>query len=197
VKATQPVSNEERLRRAGHRGAVVWITGLSGAGKTTLALAAERALFERGCQVVVLDGDKVRKGLCADLGFSLPERSENIRRIGEMARLFYEAGQIVLVSAISPLRADRDRARALIPSPYFLEVYCRCPLAVCEERDPKGLYRKARAGLLPEFTGISSPYETPETPDVLVDSAESSVAQEVARLLDELEGRRIIDAADL
>jgi adenylylsulfate kinase len=197
VTATQPVSSEERLRRAGHRGAVVWITGLSGAGKTTLALAAERTLFERGCQVFVLDGDKVRKGLCADLGFSLPERSENIRRIGEMARLFYEAGQIVLVSAISPLRADRDRARALIPSPYFLEVYCRCPLAVCEERDPKGLYRKARAGLLPEFTGISSPYETPETPDVLVDSAESSVAQEVARLLDELEGRRIIDAADL
>jgi adenylylsulfate kinase len=145
----------------------------------------------------VLDGDKVRKGLCADLGFSLHERSENIRRIGEMARLFYEAGQIVLVSAISPLRADRDRARALIPSPDFLEVYCRCPLAVCEERDPKGLYRKARAGLLPEFTGISSPYEAPETPDVLVDSAESSVEQEVARLLDELEGRRIIDAADL
>jgi adenylylsulfate kinase len=192
VTATQPVSNEERLRRAGHRGAVVWITGLSGAGKTTLALAAERALFERGCQVFVLDGDKVRKGLCADLGFSLPERSENIRRIGETARLFYEAGQIVLVSAISPLQADRERARALIPSPYFLEVYCRCPLAVCEERDPKGLYRKARAGLLPEFTGISSPYEAPEAPDVLVDSAESSVEQEVARLLAELERREIV-----
>jgi len=192
VKATQPVSNEERLRRAGHRGAVVWITGLSGAGKTTLALAAERALFERGCQVFVLDGDKVRNGLCADLGFSLPERSENIRRIGETARLFFEAGQIVLVSAISPLCADRDRARALIPSPYFLEVYCRCPLAVCEERDPKGLYRKARAGLLPEFTGISSPYEAPETPDVLVDSAQSSVTQEVARLLAELERRGIV-----
>jgi adenylylsulfate kinase len=192
VTATQPVSNEERLRRAGHRGAVVWITGLSGAGKSTLALAAERALFERGCQVFVLDGDKVRKGLCADLGFSLPERSENIRRIGETARLFHEAGQIVLVSAISPLRADRERARALIPSPYFLEVYCRCPLAVCEERDPKGLYRKARAGLLPEFTGISSPYEAPEAPEVLVDSAETSVEQEVARLLAELERRDII-----
>jgi adenylylsulfate kinase len=192
VTATQPVSNEERLRRAGHRGAVVWITGLSGAGKTTLALAAERALFERGCQVAVLDGDKVRKGLCADLGFSLPERSENIRRIGETARLFYEAGQIVLVSAISPLQADRERARVLIPSPYFLEVYCRCPLAVCEERDPKGLYRKARAGLLPEFTGISSPYEAPDAPDVLVDSAETSVAQEVARLVAELERREII-----
>jgi adenylylsulfate kinase len=192
VTATQPVSNEERLRRAGHRGAVVWITGLSGAGKTTLALAAERALFERGCQVFVLDGDKVRNGLCADLGFSLPERSENIRRIGEVARLFYEAGQIVLVSAISPLQADRERARALVPSPYFLEVYCRCPLAVCEERDPKGLYRKARAGMLPEFTGISSPYEAPEAPDVLVDSAESSVEQEVARLLAELERRDIV-----
>jgi adenylylsulfate kinase len=192
VTATQPVSNEERLRRAGHRGAVVWITGLSGAGKTTLALAAERALFERGCQVFVLDGDKVRNGLCADLGFSLPERSENIRRIGETARLFYEAGQIVLVSAISPLRADRERARALIPSPHFLEVYCRCPLAVCEERDPKGLYRKARAGLLPEFTGISSPYEAPEAPDVLVDSAESSVEQEVARLLAALERRGVV-----
>ena len=188
----QPVSNEERLHRAGHRGAVVWITGLSGAGKTTLALAAERVLFERGCQVFVLDGDKVRNGLCADLGFSLPERSENIRRIGETARLFFEAGQIVLVSAISPLRADRDRARALIPSPYFLEVYCRCPLAVCEERDPKGLYRKARAGLLPEFTGISSPYEVPETPDVLVDSAQASVEQEVARLLAELARRGIV-----
>jgi len=193
MSAPRPVSLDERRRRAGHRGAVVWITGLSGAGKTTLALAAERALFERGCQVAVLDGDKVRKGLCADLGFSLPERSENIRRIGETARLFYEAGQIVLVSAISPLRADRERARALVPSPYFVEVWCRCPLAVCEERDPKGLYRKARAGLLPEFTGISSPYEAPDKPDVLVDSAESSVEQEVGRLLAELERREIVN----
>jgi adenylylsulfate kinase len=195
VSAAWPVSAEERLRRAGHRGAVVWITGLSGAGKTTLALAAERALFARGCGVFVLDGDKVRNGLCADLGFSLPERSENIRRIGEVARLFFEAGQIVLVSAISPLRVDRERARALIPSPYFLEVHCRCPLAVCEQRDPKGLYRRARAGLLPEFTGISSPYEAPIAPEVLVDSAESSVAQEVARLLTALEERGIVPSA--
>jgi adenylylsulfate kinase len=197
VKTTPPLSSDERLRRAGHRGAVVWITGLSGAGKTTLALAAERALFERGCHVFVLDGDKVRNGLCADLGFSLPERTENIRRIGAVARLFYEAGQIVLVSAISPLRADRERARALVPAPDFLEVYCRCPLAVCEERDPKGLYRKARAGLLPEFTGISSPYEAPDAPDVLVDSAASSVEQEVARLLAELERRGIVGVLDL
>lgn len=194
MTAAQPVSNEERLRRAGHRGAVVWITGLSGAGKTTLALAAERALFERGCQVFVLDGDKVRNGLCADLGFSLPERSENIRRIGEVARLFFEAGQIVLVSAISPLQADRERARFLIPSPYFLEVYCRCPLAVCEQRDPKGLYRKARAGLLPEFTGVSSPYEEPTAPELVVDSTTSSVDEEVARLLDALERQKILPA---
>lgn len=190
--APQPVSTDERRRRAGHHGAVVWITGLSGAGKTTLALAAERALFERGCGVVVLDGDKVRHGLCADLGFSLPERSENIRRIGEVARLFHEAGQIVLVSAISPLRADRARARALIPSPDFIEVHCRCPLAVCEARDPKGLYRRARAGLLPEFTGISSPYEEPTAPELVIDSASASVGEEVARLLGELEFRGLI-----
>jgi adenylylsulfate kinase len=189
---TQPVGAAERRHRAGHDGAVVWITGLSGAGKTTLALATERALFDQGRNVFVLDGDKVRHGLCADLGFSLPERSENIRRIGETARLFYEAGKIVIVSAISPLRADRARARALIPAPYFIEVHCHCPLAVCEARDPKGLYRKARAGLLPEFTGISSPYEAPDAPEVLVDSAASSVAQEVGRILAELERRAIV-----
>jgi len=189
------VTDEERRLRTGHRGAVVWITGLSGAGKTTLAEALERALFERGCSVFVLDGDKVRGGLCADLGFSLPERSENIRRIGEVARLFCQSGQIVLVSAISPLRADRQRARALVPAPHFIEVYCRCPLAVCEQRDPKGLYRKARAGQLPEFTGISSPYEAPEAPEVLVDSAASAVHEEVARLVAELERREIIRAS--
>lgn len=190
-----PVTGDERRARSGHRGAVVWITGLSGAGKTTLAEAAERLLFERGCNVATLDGDQVRNGLCADLGFSLPERSENVRRIGEVARLFQQGGQIVLVSAISPLRADRARARSLVPAPDFIEVYCRCPLAVCEERDPKGLYRRARAGQLPEFTGISSPYEAPEAPEVLVDSAASTVGEEVARLLDELARRGIIRAA--
>lgn len=187
-----PVGAAERRRRAGHDGAVVWITGLSGAGKTTLAQALERALFDRGCSVFVLDGDKVRHGLCADLGFSLPERSENVRRIGEVARLFYEAGQIAIVSVISPLRADRARARALIPAPHFIEVHCDCPLAVCEARDPKGLYRKARAGLLPEFTGITSPYEAPEAPDVLLDSAAASVEQEVGRLMAELQRRGIV-----
>jgi len=189
------IRDEERRLRAGHGGAVVWITGLSGAGKTTLADALERTLFDLGCQVFVLDGDKVRGGLCADLGFTLPERSENIRRIGEVARLFCQAGQIVIVSAISPLRADRDRARALVPAPQFVEVYCRCPLAVCEARDPKGLYRRARAGQLPEFTGISSPYEAPDAAEVVVDSATSSVEDEVAKLLVELRRRGIIPAA--
>lgn len=188
-----PVSQDERARRNGHRGAVVWITGLSGAGKTTLALALERALFARGCSAAVLDGDTVRKGLCADLGFSLPERSENVRRLGETARLFMDAGHIALVAAISPLRADREAVRART-APHFIEVYCRCPLAVCEARDPKGLYRRARAGLLPDFTGISSPYEEPVTPEVLVDSAASSVEDEVRRLLAELERRGIIAA---
>jgi len=189
------IRDEERRLRAGHGGAVVWITGLSGAGKTTLADALERTLFDLGCQVFVLDGDKVRGGLCADLGFTLPERSENIRRIGEVARLFCQAGQIVIVSAISPLRADRDRARQLVPAPQFVEVYCRCPLAVCEARDPKGLYRRARTGQLPEFTGISSPYEAPEAAEVVVDSATSSVDDEVAKLLVELRRRGIIPAA--
>ena len=189
------IRDEERRLRAGHGGAVVWITGLSGAGKTTLADALERTLFDLGCQVFVLDGDKVRGGLCADLGFTLHERSENIRRIGEVARLFCQAGQIVIVSAISPLRADRDRARALVPAPQFVEVYCRCPLAVCEARDPKGLYRRARAGQLPEFTGISSPYEAPDAAEVVVDSATSSVEDEVEKLLVELRRRGIIPAA--
>jgi adenylylsulfate kinase len=189
---TAPVGAAERRRRAGHDGAVVWITGLSGAGKTTLALALERALFDRGCNVFVLDGDKVRHGLCADLGFSLAERSENVRRIGEVARLFYEAGQIAIVSVISPLRADRARARALVPAPHFIEVHCHCPLDVCAARDPKGLYRKARAGLLPEFTGISSPYEAPDAPDVQLDSAGSTVEQEVGHLMAELERRGIV-----
>ena len=189
------IGDEERRLRSGHGGAVVWITGLSGAGKTTLAEALERTLFDLGCNVFVLDGDKVRGGLCADLGFSLPERSENVRRIGEVARLFSQAGQIVIVSAISPMRADRQRARHLVPAPQFVEVYCRCPLEVCEARDPKGLYRRARAGQLPEFTGISSPYEAPDAAEVIVDSATSSVDDEVAKLLAELRRRGIIHAA--
>lgn len=189
------IRDEERRQRAGHGGAVVWITGLSGAGKTTLADALQRTLFDLGCQVFALDGDKVRNGLCADLGFSLPERSENIRRIGEVAHLFCQAGQIVIVSAISPMRADRARVRALVLAPQFIEVYCRCPLAVCEARDPKGLYRRARAGQLAEFTGISSPYEAPQAAEVVVDSAAASVDDGVGKVLAKLRQMKIIKAA--
>ena len=189
------IRDEERRQRAGHGAAVVWITGLSGAGKTTLADALQRMLFDLGCQVFALDGDKVRSGLCADLGFSLPERSENIRRIGEVAHLFCQAGQIVIVSAISPMRADRARVRALVSAPQFIEVYCRCPLAVCEARDPKGLYRRARAGQLAEFTGISSPYEAPEAAEVIVDSAAASVDDGVGKVLARLRQMKIIKAA--
>jgi adenylylsulfate kinase len=190
------IRDEERRQRAGHGGAVVWITGLSGAGKTTLADALQRTLFDLGCQVFALDGDKVRNGLCADLGFSLPERSENIRRIGEVAHLFCQAGQIVIVSAISPMRADRARVRALVPAPQFIEVYCRCPLAVCEARDPKGLYRRARAGQLAEFTGISSPYEAPEAAEVVVDSAAASVDDGVGKVLAKLRQHGMINASN-
>jgi adenylylsulfate kinase len=189
------IRDEERRQRVGHGGAVVWITGLSGAGKTTLADALQRTLFDLGCQVFALDGDKVRNGLCADLGFSLPERSENIRRIGEVVHLFCQAGQIVIVSAISPMRADRARVRALVPAPQFIEVYCQCPLAVCEARDPKGLYRRARAGQLAEFTGISSPYEVPEAAEVVVDSAAASVDDGVGKVLARLRQHGIINTS--
>jgi len=142
-------------------GTVVWLTGLSGAGKSTIALALERELRQKRTPVYVLDGDKVRTGLCSDLGFSPEDRKENIRRIAEVARLFADAGLICVVAFISPYRSDRDRARAMLPAGKFIEVYLSTPLEVCEERDVKGLYAKARAGLVSDFTGISAPYEAP------------------------------------
>jgi adenylyl-sulfate kinase len=189
IPPTPPVTPEERRARLGHPGVVIWVTGLSGAGKTTLANAAERALFTRGCAVTVLDGDCMRSGLSSDLDFSLPARTENVRRMAEVARLFADAGLIVLVSAIAPMRADRERARALIGAERFVEVYCDCPLAVCEARDPKGLYRRARSGQIPDFTGVSSPYEPPSAPDLRVDSAHASVSAEVDALLAVLAAR--------
>ncbi len=155
-----------RARRNGHAGAVVWLTGLSGSGKSTLAAELERALFEQGKQVCVLDGDDLRRGLCSDLGFSPADRRENIRRVGEVARLFAEAGFICIAAFISPYRSERDLARRICPKGRFLEVYLNAPLEVCERRDPKGLYARARTGELKEFTGISAPYEPPEKPDL-------------------------------
>ncbi|MBI3222248.1 MAG: adenylyl-sulfate kinase [Nitrosomonadales bacterium] len=162
------VTRQRRELQNGHRGAIIWFTGLSGAGKSTLAHAVEEALHQRGCHTFVLDGDNVRHGLCGDLGFSAEARVENIRRVGEMAKLFMEAGVIVLTAFISPYRADRDRVRAMVKPGDFIEVFCDSPIEVCETRDVKGLYKKARAGQISEFTGISSPYEAPQSPELVV-----------------------------
>ena len=173
----------ERARRNGHTGGVLWLTGLSGSGKSTLALEAERELFDRGYQVYVLDGDNVRHGLNANLGFSPEDRAENIRRVGEVAALFSAAGFIVVTAFISPYRSDRARARAAVPDDSFHEIYLEAGLEVCESRDPKGLYRRARAGEIQDFTGISAPYEAPEAPDLVIDTGRETVEQSVAKLL--------------
>lgn len=177
------VGPAERARANGHRGGVLWLTGLSGAGKSTLAMAVQRALFAQGRQVAVLDGDNLRHGLNRDLGFSDADRSENVRRIAETAKLMAEAGLIVIVSAISPLAAHRAMARTIIGDG-FHEVYVRADLATCEARDPKGLYRRARAGEIARFTGISAPYEAPETADLVVDSMQLSLPEASGKLLD-------------
>ena len=162
------VTRADRARLNGHVGKVVWFTGLSGAGKSTCANALEVALHQQGQRTFVLDGDNVRKGLNKDLGFSESDRVENIRRVAEVARLMLEAGLVTITAFISPFRADRAMARQLIGDADFIEVYVSTPLEVCEQRDPKGLYRKARSGLIADMTGISSPYEAPEQADFVV-----------------------------
>ncbi len=176
------VTEPERASRFGHAGAVVWLTGLSAAGKSTLAMALERRLFDGGYATFVLDGDNVRRGLNANLGFSPEDRQENIRRVGEAAALFAEAGFVCITAFISPYRDDRRRARAAVAKGRFLEVYVKADLAACEARDPKGLYRRARGGELKDFTGIDSPYEEPEAPDLVVDTTEDDIAACVERL---------------
>ena len=176
VKSADTVWHHATVTRArreqinGHSGAVVWLTGLSGSGKSTLAHEVEERLHQLGCRTFVFDGDNVRHGLCGDLGFSAEDRTENIRRIGEMAKLFVEAGVIALTAFISPFRKDRERIRQLVGGRNFIEIYCRCSLAVCEQRDTKGLYRRARTGEIPNVTGISSPYEPPEHPQLVLDT---------------------------
>jgi bifunctional enzyme CysN/CysC len=176
------VTPTERSRANGHHGAVLWLTGLSGAGKSTIAMGLERTLFERGRQVYVLDGDGVRQGLNGDLGFSPEDRAENIRRVAETARLFAEAGMIVVTALISPTREDRARARE-IGGAYFREVYVAADLETCESRDPKGLYRRARVGEIPEFTGVSAPYEAPEAAELVIDTGALAIDEAVAELV--------------
>ena len=176
------VTATQRTQRHGHAGRVVWLTGLSCSGKTTLAGELERELFEQGKLVYVLDGDNVRHGLCADLAFSPHDRRENIRRVGEVAKLFADAGLICITAFISPYRADRDAIRRSMPPGQFVEVYLNMPIEVCEQRDSKGLYAKARAGEIRDFTGVSAPYEAPEKPEIELPTAELSVAQCVSRI---------------
>ncbi|OSM05223.1 adenylyl-sulfate kinase [Magnetofaba australis] len=180
-------ANREKLH--GHRSLLVWFTGLSGSGKSTLVHATEQALHARGRRTYALDGDNVRHGLCADLGFSDNDRTENIRRIGEVANLFVDSGAIVLAAFISPFRADRQKARNLVDPGDFIEVFCDCSLEICEQRDVKGLYKKARRGEIKDFTGISSPYEAPIDPEVSLNTGELSVAECVERIMAVVEAR--------
>lgn len=182
------VSEEDRVHANRHRGGILWFTGLSGAGKSTLAIELERALFARRYQVYTLDGDNVRQGLNTDLGFSHEDRTENIRRIGEVGALFAEAGFIVVTAFISPYRADRERIRERHPK-YFNEIFINASLEVCESRDTKGLYRRARSGELKDFTGISAPYEPPAAPELELRSGEKTVEACLAELLAFVERR--------
>ena len=171
----------------GHRAGVVWLTGLSGSGKSTIATAAEQVLHDRGYRVFVLDGDNVRHGLCGDLGFSADDRSENLRRVGEVSKLFFEAGTVVLCAFISPYQAARDRVRALLPAGGFHEVFVDAPVEQCIQRDPKGLYDKAIKGEIKAFTGISAPFEAPEKPELRIQTAEQPLEESVQTLVDYLE----------
>ncbi len=164
------VNRQARSASRGHKSVILWFTGLSGSGKSTLANSVDKALYERGVASYVLDGDNVRHGLCNDLGFSASDREENIRRIGEVAKLFLDSGVIVLTAFVSPFLSDREKARSLVDEGDFVEIYCSADLSVCEERDTKGLYKKARKGDIKDFTGISSPYEEPKSPELTIDT---------------------------
>ena len=188
---TGHVAREDRERRHGHKAAVLWFTGLSGSGKSTLASAVEKALFDTGCTTYILDGDNVRHGLNRNLTFAPEDRVENIRRIAEVSRLFVDAGAIVLTAFISPYRADRDAARALVGDA-FCEIHVQADLATCESRDVKGLYKKARAGQIPDFTGISAPYEEPLNPELVVDTAKDTLESCTTQVLTMLRTRGII-----
>jgi adenylylsulfate kinase len=185
------VTRARRESSNGHKGAVVWFTGLSGSGKSTLAHTVEEKIFQLGCHAYVFDGDNVRHGLCSDLGFSVGDRSENIRRIAEMCSLFVDAGVISLTAFISPLQGDRQRVRDLIGE-HFVEIYCRCPIEICEQRDVKGLYKKARAGEIKDFTGVSAPYEAPQNADLVIDTDQLNLDQGAEKVVQLLMDRGII-----
>jgi adenylylsulfate kinase len=187
IRHTHPIGKSDRLKNNGHQAKVIWLVGLSGSGKSTLAGNIEAILHQKGYKTYLLDGDNVRLGLNNDLGFSSKDRTENIRRIAEVARLFNEAGIIVLSAFISPLESDRNQARELIGVENFIEIFIDCPLHVCEKRDVKGLYAKARKGLLPNFTGIDAPFENPKQPDLTVNTETDPPELSLKKLLDFIE----------
>ena len=191
------VTAAHRVNRNGHPGRIVWLTGLSGSGKSTIATELERELFNMGKQAYVLDGDNMRHGLCSDLAFSSQDRRENIRRVGEVAKLFMDAGLVVITAFISPYRADRELVRHIVPAGRFIEIHVNAPIAVCEQRDPKGLYAKARAQEIKEFTGVSAPYEQPENPELDLPTDRLTVAESVARILEYLNLQNADDAISI
>jgi adenylylsulfate kinase len=192
VRQKTAVTRPRRETLNGHRSINLWFTGLSGSGKSTLAHAVEERLHMMGCRTYVFDGDNVRHGLCSDLGFSLEDRSENLRRIAEMIGLFVGGGVLSLTAFISPLEADRLRVKEIVGAENILEVYCNCSLEICETRDVKGLYRKAREGKIKNYTGISSPYEPPKDPDLDLNTGEQSLNECVKIIIHELKDRGVI-----
>lgn len=193
---TSEIDKSARARALGQKPCVVWLTGLSAAGKSSIASALQGRLFDRGIHCYLLDGDSVRLGLSRDLGYSDADRQEHIRRVGEISRLFVDAGLIVLVALISPFRAQRRAVRSLFERDEFVEVFVNTPLSVCEQRDPKGLYRRARAGEVPLFTGIDSPYEAPERPEIVLPADEIGIDGCASRLIDFLQRRGTIPVRD-
>ena len=187
------VTRQRRNKLNNHRSIVLWFTGLSGSGKSTLAHALEEKLFQKGCRTFVLDGDNVRHGLNSNLGFSETGRTENIRRISEVSKLMLESGLIVMTAFISPIKKDRNEARKLISSGDFIEIYCKASLEACENRDVKGLYKRARAGEITNYTGIDSPYEVPENPELIVDTDNQSLEESVSSILNFLELNKVIN----
>jgi adenylylsulfate kinase len=186
------VTRQRREKQNNHRSAILWFTGLSGAGKSTLAHAVEEELHSLGCRTFVFDGDNVRHGLNSNLGFSPEDRKENIRRIGEMCKLFIEAGVIALTAFISPFREDRERIRKLVKNGDFVEIFCDCSIEKCESRDVKGMYAKARRGEIREFTGISSPYERPENPELRLDTGTMPLEECVSHIVNYLHRLRLL-----
>lgn len=186
------VSKKERHDRNGHKSCVLWFTGLSGSGKSTLANSVDYALFQDGYRSYVLDGDNIRHGLNSDLSFRPADRKENIRRIGEVAKLFVDSGQIVSTAFISPFLEDRAMVREMFEADEFIEIYVNCPIQVCESRDPKGLYKKARNGEIPDFTGISSPYEPPSSPEINIETDKMTIEQSVKKIIAFLKDKKIL-----